>query len=116
MFRSIAPFLVAAAVCFGACAASGTTREAVTAEAVRELHARSLSAESCFVAAVAAEERQDLETAARLYHRVGVLVPGYEHAMRREGNLRIAMGQRASGLALIQTAAARRRTAENLYA
>src|SRR5262245_2177398 len=116
MSRLASLFLLAALSTIAACPVMAMSRESVNAQAARELHAQNSKAESCFVAAVAAENRGDFKTAVSLYHRVGTLVPGHVHSLRREGGLLMVLGQHAKGLELIQQAAARQRTPENLAA
>ena len=116
MFLSVRLFVLAIFVAVGAGPASSSSRDSVNAQAIRELSGRNANAESCFVAAIAAEERGDPQTAASLYHRVGTLVPGHVVSMRREGGALVMMGQRLKGLALIQSATARLRNVDNLHA
>lgn len=117
MSRLVSTFIVVALLSSFPGPASGLEpRDSVNARAIRELHAKNPGAESSFAEALAAEQRNDLASAARLYHQVGELVPGYVVAMRREGFALIAIGQRARGLDLIRSAAAREPSALGLYA
>jgi len=86
------------------------------ARIVKDLAARSPEAAALFSQANALREKGNHAAAADLYGRVYQQVPGFVHALRRQGYEELDQGHRRRALALLQQAVSQDPSAENLAA
>jgi Zn-dependent protease with chaperone function len=82
----------------------------------RELQAKDPAAAKLFRQADDARLRGDHRTAAYLYKLVVERVPGFVHAIRRQAMEEVSLGQRRTGLKLLESAVSLDPSAENLAA
>ena len=98
-------------VCVLSGAGRDQAKEAQIVEQLKQSHPESVGT---FVAATAAYDKEDYETAVALYRSIATAAPEFDPALRRLGASLVQVGERAAGLEYCRKAVALNRSAANL--